>query len=77
MIREKKKKSASVLWQKPLHSQKIPNSNVKTQTCHQNFDYTTIADGLRAVSWSNDSNKAVVVKPEYGIPTFPITAKAV
>ena len=37
----------------------------------KNFDYTTISDRLRTVSWSNDSYQTGVVKPVYGIPTFP------
>ena len=48
-----------------------------TQRRHQNFDYTTIADWLRKVSWSNDSHPTGVVKPVYRIPTFPLTAEAV
>ena len=43
----------------------------------KNFDYTTIADRLRTVSWGNDSHQTGVVKPVYVIPTFPLTAKAV
>ena len=31
-----------------------------------NFDYTTIADRHRTVSWSNDSHSTGVVKPVYG-----------
>ena len=49
--------------------------NVTTQKRHQNFDYTTIADRLRTVSWDNDSHPTGVVKPVYGIPTSPLTAK--
>ena len=37
----------------------------------------TIADRLNMVSWSNDSHSTAVVKPVYGIPTFPLTAKDV
>ena len=33
---EKRKWSDSVQWQKPLHQQKIQNSNVTTQKRHQN-----------------------------------------
>ena len=33
--------------------------------------------GLRAVNSGNDSHPTSVVKPVYGIPTFPLTAKAV
>ena len=43
----------------------------------KNFDYTTIADRLRTVSWGNDSHSTGVIKPVYGIPTFQLTAKAV
>ena len=31
-----------------------------TQKRHQNFDYTTIADRLRTVSWGNDKVKVIV-----------------
>ena len=48
-----------------------------TQKCHQNFDYTAIADRIRKVSWGNDSHPTGVVKPVYEIPTFPLTTKAV
>ena len=37
----------------------------------------TIADRLGTVSLSNDTNQTGVVKPVYGIPTFPLIAKAV
>ena len=43
----------------------------------KNFDYLTIADRPRTLSWSNDSNQTGVAKPVYGIPTFPLTTKAV
>ena len=33
--------------------------------------------GLRMIIWSNDSHPTDSVKPVCGIPTFPITAKAV
>ena len=41
------------------------------------FDYTTIADRLRTVSWSNSSHPTGVVKPVYERSTFPLTATAV
>ena len=37
-FKRKRKRSDSALWQKPLHPQKNPKSNVTTQTRHQNFD---------------------------------------
>ena len=48
-----------------------------TQNRLKDFDYTTIAVGLRTVSWSNDSHQTRVVKLVYGIQSFPLTAKAV
>ena len=90
LLKGKRQRSDSVLWQKEekkeiwfspmtkaLTSTENPKSNVTTQKRHQNFDYTTIADWLRTVSWGNDSHPTGVVKPVYGIPTFPLTAKAV
>ena len=41
------------------------------------FNYTTIADRLMAVSWSNDSHLTGVVEPVCEHPTFPLTAKVV
>ena len=44
----------------------IPTENSKTKGQHKhftkNFDYTTIADQLKMVSWSNNSDPNVVVK---------------
>ena len=77
MIREKGRDVQHVLWQKPLHPQKNLKSNVTTQKRHQNFNHTTIADHLKTVSWGNESHPNGVVKSVYGIPTFPLTAKAV
>ena len=37
----------------------------------------TFADRLKTISWGNDSHPTGVFKPVYGIPTFPLTAKAV
>ena len=62
---------------KPLRPQKNPKSNETTQKRHQNFDYTTIADRLGTVGWSNDSHPTGVIKPVYGIPTSLLTAKGV
>ena len=75
--KRKRRRSDSVLWQKPLHPPKNPNSNVSAQKSNQNFDYTTIADWLRTVSWSNNSHPTGVVKPVYERPILPLTAKVV
>ena len=57
---------------------KSPNTvrKWKPRESHQNVDYTTIVDRLRTVSWGNKCHPSSVVKPVYGIPTFPLTAKA-
>ena len=59
----------------------IPTENSKTKGQHKNaikdLDYTTIADRLGTVSWSNSSHPTGVVKPVYRYLTFPLTAKAV
>ena len=55
-FKRKRKKSNSVLWQKLLHPQKYSKSKKTTQNATKNFDYTTIADRPRTISWSNDSH---------------------
>ena len=43
----------------PTEKSKKQRDNTKNAT--KNFDYTTIADRLRTVSWGNDSHPAGVV----------------
>ena len=45
----------------PTEKSKKQRDNIKNAT--KNFDYTTIADRLRTVSWSNNSHPTGVVKP--------------
>ena len=59
----------------PTENPKINVTTKKNATKH--FDYTTIVDRRRTVSWSNDIHPTGVVKHVYGIPTFPLTTKAV
>ena len=59
----------------PYTDRTIQKATWKHEDDTKNFDYTTIADRLRTVSWGNDSHPTGVVKPVYGIPTFPLTAK--
>ena len=44
----------------------------QNKNASKNFDYTTIADRLRMISWSHDSHQTCVVELVYGIPTFPL-----
>ena len=61
----------------PYTNRKIQKAKWQHENATKNFDYTTIAYRLRTVTWGNDSHPTGVVKPVYGIPTFPLTAKAV
>ena len=61
----------------PYTHRQIQNATWQHKNATKNFDYTTIADRFRTVSWSNDSHPTGIVKPVYEIPTFPLTATAV
>ena len=61
----------------PYTDRKIQKAMQQHKNATKNFDYTTIADRLRTISWGDDSRPSCVVKPVYGIPTFPLTTKAV
>ena len=74
MTREKGR-DLTKFYNKSPHTRKNKKQWDNTKR-HKNFDHTTIADRLRMVSWSNDSHPTGVVKPGYGIQTFPLTGKA-
>ena len=59
----------------PTEKSKKLRDNIKNAT--KNLDYTTIADRLRTVSWSNSSRPTGVVKPVYERSNFPVTTTAV
>ena len=61
----------------PTPTEKSQKQRDNTKTSPKNFDYKTIADRLSTVSWGNDSHHTGMVKPVYGILTFPLTTKAV
>ena len=77
LLREKEEIWPSPMTEAPTPTEKSKKQRDNTKNATKNFDYTTIADRLRTVSWGSDSHPAGVVKPVYGIPTFPLTAKAV
>ena len=58
-----------------------PTEIKKTKRQHKNvtkhFDNTTVVDRFRTVSWGNDGHPTSAIKLVYGIPTLPLTAKAV
>ena len=61
----------------PYTHRTIQKATWQHKNATKNFDYTTIADRLRTVSWSNSSHPTGVVKPVYERSTFPQTATAV
>ena len=50
---------------RPYTQKKIQKATWQHKKRNQNFGYTTIADRLRTVSWSNSSYLTGVVKPVY------------
>ena len=61
----------------PTENFRKKNKNVTTQNATKNFDYTTIADQLRTVNWSDESHTTGVIKPVNRISIFLLIAKAV
>ena len=54
--REKGRDLTTFYDKSPFTHRKIKKSNVTTHNATKNFDYTTIADRLKTVSWSNDNH---------------------
>ena len=74
--KRKRRRTDPVLWQNPLYQQKIRKPKDNTQTPPK----TSITQRLRTDlgrSVGVTSHPTGVVKPVYGYPTFPLTAKAV
>ena len=61
----------------PYTHRKIKKATWQHKNTTNKFDYTTIADRLRTVSWSNSSHPTGVVKVVYERSTFPLIATAV
>ena len=49
----------------PTTPEKNIKGNVTTKNATQNFDYTTIENRLRAISWSNTSHPTGMVRQAY------------
>ena len=58
----------------PTENPKPQRDNTKNAT--KNFDYTTIADQLRTVSWGNDGHPTGVVKTGLRDPNLPTNRKS-
>ena len=77
-IKEKKGRDLTQSCDKnPYTHRTIQKATWQHKNATKNFDYTTIADRLRTVSWSNSSQPTGVVNPVYERSTFPLTAIAV
>ena len=63
------------MTKKPYTYRKFENQRT-TQNATKNFDYTTIADRLRKVSWSNNSHPTGVVKPSLKGTNLPTHRKS-
>ena len=59
----KRRRPDSVLWQNPYTTRKIQKATCQHEkkNATQNFDYTTIADRFRTVSWINSSHSTGVI----------------
>ena len=77
MEREKERDLTQSCDKNPYTHKTIQKATWQHKNATQNFDYTTIADRLRTVSWSNSSHPTGVVKPVYESSTFPLIATAV
>ena len=70
------KRKKEEIWLSPMTKAPIPKEKSKTWQ-HKNatklLDYTTIAERLRTVSWSNDSGPTGAVKLVTDVPTLPLT----
>ena len=66
----------SSMTKAPTPTEKSNKERDNTKNATKNFDYSTIADRLRTVSWGKNSHPTGVVKPVYERSTFPLTATA-
>ena len=57
MLREKGKDLTQSYDKSPYTHRKIQKAAGQHKNANKNFNYTTIADRIRAVSWSNDMIK--------------------
>ena len=61
--REKGRDLSQSYDKSPYTHRKIQKATWQHKNATKDFDYATIADRLRTVSWSNNSHPACVVKP--------------
>ena len=70
-VLDEKGRDPTKSYDKNLYTdRKIQNATWQHKNATKTFDFTTIADRLWTVSWSNYSHPTGVVKPVYGTQTF-------
>ena len=75
--REKERDLSQSYDKSPFTYRKIKIATSQHKNAIKNFDYTTISDRHRTVSWSNSSHSTGLAKPVYERrSTFPLTATA-
>ena len=77
IMREKGKDLTQSYDKSQYTKRKIQKPTWQYKNVTKNFDYTTIADRLTTISWSNNSSFIGVVKPVDEHSTFQITTTAV
>ena len=75
-FREKGRDMTRSYDKSPHTDRKIQKATWQHKNATKLFNYTMIADRLRAVSWGNDSYPTGVVKPVNGIPTLKTLPKS-
>ena len=65
IVREKGRDLTQSCDKNPYTQRTIQKATWQRKNATKNFDYTTIANRLRTVSWSNSSHPTGVVKPVY------------
>ena len=77
LAREKGRDLTQSRDKNPYIHRTVQKATLQHKNATKNFDYTTIGNRLRTVSWNNSSHPTGVVKPVYDRSTFPLTATAV
>ena len=61
----------------PFTNRKLKRATWQHKNAAKIYDYTTIADRLKTVSWSHNNHPTGMVKPAYERSIFPLIAPAV
>ena len=76
LLREKEGDLTQSYDKSPYTDRKTKKATCQHKNATKNFDYTQLRTDLGRSVGGNDSHPIGVVKPAYGIPTFPLTGRA-